>query len=405
MKLTKSVVDGLKYSGDAKKNERFIVWDDDVRGFGVRVYPSGKKVFIYSYRFEGRKQLKTLGTYGELTVDAARKKCLKDDVAGLLDGKNPLAEKKKAAMGDTIRQLCDLYIDRHAAQKKTGDEDERRIKAHILPAWSAHKIKAITRQDVIALHSKIGKNIYRGKRTIYEANRVLSLLSKLFSFAIQMEMLDAGHPNPAIGVARFTEESRDRFVSSEELPKLIEAIDQESNQYARYALWLYLLTGTRKEELLTAKWSDIDFNRNELRLADTKNGKPHYLPLSDAAISILEQIPRAEDNPYIIVGKNPGSHLVNIDKPWQRIRKAAGVEDVHIHDLRRTVGSWLAQAGNSLHLIGRVLNHSNTSTTAIYSRFGQDNVRAALDRHGDQILQAAGIKKPGDVIPIKKAIK
>lgn len=404
MKLKKSVIDGLKYTGDASKNEKCIFWADEPNGFGVRVYPSGKKAFVYSYRHEGRKQMKTIGRYGDITL-AQAEDFVRKDIAALLDNKNPLAERKKARLGDTVRQLCDLYIERHAKHKKSGDEDERRINAHVLTAWGAHKIKSITRQDVIELHHKIGKNVYRGKPTIYEANRVLSLVSKLFSFAGQMEMVDAGHPNPAIGVTKFKEESRDRFVTPDELPKLIESIDAEPNQYARYALWLYLLAGLRKEELLTAKWADVDFNRKELRLTDTKNGKTLYLPLSDAAIEVLHQIPRVDDNPYIIVGKKTGCHLVNIDKPWQRVRRAAGVEDVHIHDLRRTVGSWLAQAGNSLHLIGRVLNHSNTSTTAVYARFGQDSVKDALNRHGEQILAASGMKPTAEIISIDKAKK
>jgi len=363
------------------------VWSDSPAGFGLRIYPSGKKAFVYDYRFEGRKQLKVLGQYGAITLKEAEKKC-RQDVADVLNNKNPLAEKKKAAMGNTVRQLCELYIERHASKKKSGNEDERRIKAHILPAWGTHKISSITRQDVVSLHAKIGKNLYRGKPTIYEANRVLSIVSKLFNFAIHIGMIDAGHPNPASGIERFKEQTRDRFVESHELPELIRAIDNEANQYARYALWLYLLTGSRKEELLNAKWGDIDFNRKEWRLPDTKNGKTHYLPLSAAGMAVLEQIPRLEGNPYIIVGKNPGCHLVNIDKAWQRVRKQAGVEDVHIHDLRRTVGSWLAQSGNSLHLIGRVLNHSNTSTTQIYARFGQDHVAEALNRHGEQIMKA-----------------
>ncbi len=126
-------------------------------------------------------------------------------------------------------------------------------------------------------------------------------------------------------------------------------------------------------------------DRKELKLIDTKNGKPHYLPLSIAAIDILKQLQHIDGNPYVIVGKNTGCHLVNIDKPWQRIRKKAGLEDVRLHDLRRTVGSWLAQSGNSLHLIGKVLNHSNQSTTAVYARFGQDSARDALEQHGQMI--------------------
>lgn len=388
MKLSKTVIDKMKYVGDATKNEKCIIWADEPSGLGVRIYPSGKKAFVFSYRHEGRKQLKTIGKYGDITLSQAESQ-VKKDIAGLLDNKNPLTERNKSRLGSTVKHLCDAYITRHASNKKTGDEDVRRINQRVLPAWSSHKIQSITRQDVIKLHDKIGRN------APYEANRVLSLVSKLFNFAVHMEMIDGNHQNPASGVTKFKEKKRDRFVTPSELPKLVEAIQNEPNQSAKYALWLYLLTGLRKEELLTAKWSDIvELGSNyQLRIEDTKNEKTHYLPLSDAAMEILNQIPRVEGNPYIIVGKNKGTHLININKPWRRVRLVAGIEDVRLHDLRRTVGSWLAQAGNSLHLIGRVLNHSNTSTTAIYARFGQDTVRNALDSHGEQILAVAGMKK------------
>ncbi len=145
----------------------------------------------------------------------------------------------------------------------------------------------------------------------------------------------------------------------------------------------------RKSELLTAKWTDIDFERKELRLNDTKAGRVHYVPLNEAAIDLLSRVPRLEENPYIIPGSIKGKHMVNISKPWLRIRKAANLEDVRLHDLRRTVGSWLAQSGNSLHLIGKVLNHSNQSTTAVYARFAQDDVRNALEGHGKMLMEKA----------------
>jgi integrase len=278
MKLKKTVIDKLTYLGDAEKNEKCIVWADDPTGLGLRIYPSGKKAFVFSYRYQGRKQLKTIGRYGDITLHQAEDQVRKD-IAALLDNRNPLAERKADRLGDTISQLCDVYIERHASTKKTGNEDIRRIKQRILPAWACHKIKSITKQDVMAVHAKIGKD------APYEANRVLSLISKLFGFAANMEMIDAGHPNPATGITRFKEDKRDRFVSADELPRLIEAIQNEPNQYAQYALWLYLLTGLRKEELLSAKWADVAKAGDglQLRIEDTKNGKTHYLPLSDAA--------------------------------------------------------------------------------------------------------------------------
>ena len=159
----------------------------------------------------------------------------------------------------------------------------------------------------------------------------------------------------------------------------------------RAALWLYLLTGVRKTELLKARWEDIDLVRCELRLPETKAGRIHYVPLSPPAVALLERMPREEGNPYLLPStKVPGHHLVNIEKPWRRVRKAAGVEDVRLHDLRRTVGSWLAQAGNSLPLIGRVLGHTNASTTQIYARLGDDPARKALEKHGQMITPIAG---------------
>ncbi|MGJ0485134.1 MAG: tyrosine-type recombinase/integrase [Methylomicrobium sp.] len=393
-KLTKKIVDEATYVGDAHRGERHVIWDTELSGFGLRVYPTGKKAFILSYRHNGRKRLITLGQYGSITPDQARIEAKKHHVE-IIQGRDPLEERQKARSGDTIKDLCVAYIERHASKKKSAKDDIRRIERHIVPAWGSLKANAIKRADVAALHSKIGKN--NGQ---YEANRVLALISKMFSLAELWGIVDEGHSNPARGVEKFKEEKRDRYVTPEEMPKLIKAIQNERNEFARYGIWLYLLTGLRKEELLQAQWDDIDYGRNEIKIKETKKGNKHYVPLSAFARELLDNITRIEGNPFIIVGKNPGAHLVNIDKPWQRVRKAAGIEDVRIHDLRRTVGSWLAQAGNSLHLIGRVLNHSNTSTTAIYARFGQDSVREALDRHGEQILATAGVTQNSEIISI-----
>lgn len=379
MKLTKKFIDAQVYNGTAQH----IVWDDEVPGFGVRLYPTGKKSFVLSYRDNGRKSIMVIGSYSVLTLDRARKDA-RAKLVGLNNGVNPLQERQKERQGKLIKDLCKAYIERHAVNKKSGKDDITRIERFIIPEWGNLLVTNIKRADVAALHSKLGKHGH------YQANRIYSLLSKMFNLARVWGFVPEEHVNPCFGIEKFNEEKRDRFITHEELPGLVEAIGKELNQYVVAAIWLYLLTGLRKEELLTLKWTDIDLERKELKLTDTKNGKAHYLPLSVAAIDVLKQVQRVEDNPYVIVGKNPGCHLVNIAKPWERIRKAAGLEDVRLHDLRRTVGSWLAQSGSSLHLIGKVLNHSNQSTTAIYARFGQDNVRDALEQHGQQILGMAG---------------
>lgn len=453
-RLTKRTIDAATYTGN--ENARCMLWDDDPPGFGLRIFPSGRRAFVLSYRVNNRKRMMTLGGYGALTLDQARK-LARRELAKVETGEaDPLEVRQQAAKGETVADLCTAYMERHGNAKKSARDDERRINRYILPAWRNLKASAIKRADVAALHSKIGK------RHPYEANRVLALLGKMFELAHRWGYVPEDHRNPARGIDRFKETKRDRWITPQELPHLAQAIDQEPNQSARFGLWLYLLTGARKSELLQARWSDIDRDRAELRIAETKAGRTHYIPLSAAALALLDQMPRASNNPYILPGRAPSdttgkpkapSHLVNITKPWLRVKTAAtlarwrevpevaalierltaeragtkskhstkdyrpaptlaeirhaaaaegielprAVDDVRLHDLRRTVGSWLAQAGNSLHLIGRVLNHSNASTTQVYARFGEDSVRAALEQHGARIIGAAGLASSAEV--------
>jgi integrase len=226
----------------------------------------------------------------------------------------------------------------------------------------------------------------------YEANRTLEVVKKMFFLAQVWGFVPEDFRNPAVGIERFKETKRERWITHEELPELAKAIDAENNVYARAAVWLYLFTGCRRSELLGAKWEQVDETRCELFLPTTKAGRAFTVPLSPPAMSILSSLPRIAGNPFIFPSlqprgerKEPG-HLVNIDKAWRRVRKAAGVADVRLHDLRRTVGSWLAMDGASLLVIGKTLNQTSPATTAVYARLSQDPVRAALDKHAKRIL-------------------
>ncbi len=272
-----------------------------------------------TYRSDGRKRFLTLGTYGrDLTADEARRRAL-EVMGDVARGTNPAENRKQEAQGETMRDLCDAYMERHGLAKKRAGDDQRRIDRYILPAWGGLKAAAIKRADVAALHSKIGK------RRPYEANRVLALCSRMFNLARRRGFVPEGHPNPAADIDRFKEQKRDRWITLEELPRLAQAINEDPNQSARFALWLYLLTGARKTELLGARWENVSFERAELRLPDKKAGRVHYIPLNGPALALLQEIPRVDGNPFILSGKLPGAHLVNIAKPWQRVRKAAGV--------------------------------------------------------------------------------
>jgi integrase len=388
--LSKKEIDVAEYEGNGKSWD--VRYDDTIPGFGIRVYPSGIKSFVLRYRNRsGRTRLLTLGRYGVLTLPQARERARRA-LVDVLDGIDP-AEEKKKPKGITVSEFSEVYLDLHAKQrKKTWREDARRLENTIIPAIGSRALHDVRRADVTALHSNVGS------RAPVEANRVAALISVMFTLAEKWEYLPEGSPNPASGIDLFPERSRDRYVTPKELPRLVKAIELEPNVYVRAVLWMYLLTGVRKSELLNAQWSDIDIDRCELRIEETKAGRPHIVPLSEPAMQVLEQLPRQQGNPYIFPGARPGRPLAGFSKNWRTIRKRANLEDLRLHDLRRTVGSWLAMSGASLPLIGKVLNHSNPSTTAIYARLAEDAARAALEDYGRQILETAHIEDVSRVV-------
>ena len=336
----------------------------------------------------------TLGRYGdEVTLDQARKRA-KRHLGEIVDGKDPLELREAADGRKTFDELREVYLKRHAAHKKTGQEDRRRLDQHIPRSWRNRPIQTIRRVQVSALHHKIGL------QAPYEANRLLALLSVMFNLAPEFGVVDEGWPNPAKGIKRFKEKQRKRWLKPEELPALARAIDAEPNIYIRAALWLYLLTGLRKSELLELRWDDVDLERGEILLRDTKGGEEQTVPLSGAAIAIVQSIPKQEGHPYLLPGQRQGQHLVNITKSWIRIRKAAGCNDVRLHDLRRTTGSWLSQAGVDLNLVKEALRHKNINTTLIYARLGRDAARSAFEDHGRRVMEAAGRAEPAEVVTI-----
>jgi integrase len=191
---------------------------------------------------------------------------------------------------------------------------------------------------------------------------------------------------PTRGIVRFRERKRRRFITTVEMPRFVDALEHEDSEYARHGLWMLLLTGLRSTELLKAKWIDVDWDMGTLFVGLTKNGEPLLAPLSDAAIVRLKLIPRTADNPHVICGLKPNAHLTGLGQALKRVLKRAGLENIRVHDLRRTVGSWLAQDGRSLHLIGDVLNHRDPKTMAGYAYFQTQQRREALTCHGDKVL-------------------
>ena len=280
----------------------------------------------------------------------------------------------------TFAEFAERYINRHARlHKESWKQDQTRLRKYLLPAFADTPLSEITRGMMSILHHDIGEEFP------YQANRVKEQLSAMIELAKVWELLPENHPNPTIGIRDFEEMHRKRWLRKSEVQNLLQALQEESCIYIKALFVLYLLTGARKRELMKIKWKDVDLEEGYIRILKPKNRQTHELPLSSAAHLMLSNLPRINGNEYVFPGKRQGKPYSNIDKVWRRIRVRADLLDVRIHDIRRTVGAWLAQEGNSLFLIGKVLNHQSEDATRIYAHLSDNCVKAALERHGEKI--------------------
>ena len=371
VRLTKRKIDAITLP---KIGER-ILRDQDLPGFALRV-TKGAKTFIVEKRINGRLHKVTVGSYGAFTVTKAREEAR--DILGKLSRGEPMASKR----GDlTFGEFENLYLEKYAIRKKSYSYEVHYLERH-LSRWRNWKLSAITRKDIAFLHAKIGKSHPTN------ANRVLSLLRTMFRHAVSLGFIRG--ESPASNISSFPETPRDRFVQPHELPKLFKAMKAEPNPYIKAALVMGLLTGARRSEVLSAQWSELDLAVGSWRIPQTKTGQWHLLPLPGPLIQILVDLPRVMDNPYLFVGRHGKGHLKNISRGWGRIRKEAGLSDVRIHDLRRTLGSWIAGTGVSLQIIGKILNHSQPSTTAIYSRLNLEPLREVMEENAERMMLLGG---------------
>ena len=374
LRLTKQLIDETPFPATGQ----IFVRDTALQGFALRV-TKGQKSFILEKRIHGRMRRLTIGPYGPLTLDQARKLAAAH-VGAIAQGEDPAQIRQDRLHEPTFGDLAAQYLERHAPRKRSGRDDRAMLTTHLL-VFRTRKLTDLTRNDVARLHAKVGET------APYRANRMVALLRKMFNLARDWGLY--AEENPATRIQLFKEESRDRFVQPEELPRLFLAIAEESDPAVRAVVLTALLTGARRTEVLSMRWEDVSLTRAEWRIPQTKSGRPHLLPLPHALVAMLQRLPRVDGNPYVFSGQNGAGHLQNLKRAWDRIRFTAGIQDVRFHDLRRTVGSWLAGSGESLPLIGKVLNHRDVSTTAIYARLNLDPVRQALERQASKMLEAA----------------
>ena len=391
-KLRKTDVDRLRWNPNGPSVQ--VLWDCDPVGLGVRVHPSGRKAYVCRYRATrgraGRKRLLVLGPANVLTLDQARDDARKM-LARVLHGEDPAETRERERSAITFGQLADRYLDEQGAEKRSAKADRQRVRDYLRPAFGTKLAVSVSRADLAALHTRLADQ-HSGPT----ANRALALASVMFNWGERVGALPAGHVSPAKGIPRYRERSRERFLSKDEMRRVLKAVDAHPNVYFKAAILLFLETGLRRSELLSARWRDVDLEAGTLRVPRTKQGGAHEVPLTEVAVAVLKGLPREQDNPHVLPGTKRGSHLAGIDKMWADIRKAANVEDVWIHDLRRTVGSWMTQQGASIALVGAVLGHRNISTTAVYARVADDHQRAALEQHSRAVAAARDTRAEDD---------
>lgn len=381
-KLTKRFVEAIPI-GDRD----VIAWDSEIRGFGVRVWPSGKRTYFVKYRTqEGRQRKPTIGVHGVVTAEQARD-VARQWLADASRGSDPANARRVVREMPTMAEFADRYLTEHARPHKKASSranDERLLSKRILPALGRRKLNEISREDVVRLHLEL-------QNTPYEANRLLALLSTMFYLAEDWRVVPRGF-NPCKGVRRLHEPKRQRFLGSDELARLGVVIAEEERDRTHApsvfgAIKLLLFTGCRLGEILTLRWVDVDLERSCLRLVDSKTG-PKVVFLNSAARQVLSAIQAEKGNPYVIPGRRAGSHLVNLEKPWSRIRAKAGLSDVRLHDLRHSFASAGAVNGLSLPVIGALLHQTQPTTTNRYAHLGAEPLRQANELVG-QYLSAS----------------
>ena len=370
--ISKRTVDALSV-----ENTDAIFWDRNLQGFGVRVYPSGRKVYVVQSRGPGGSKRVTLGRHGRVTAEQARKTAA-EVIDRIKSGLEPFPSETEMEpeTGPTVADLADRFMRAHVAVNcKTATAVRYRglLKNSILPVLGSMPIGSVDRAHVADLHHAL-----RDRPST--ANRSVDILKKMFSLAEVWGLHPRGR-NPCRSVRKYREHKPQRFLNAEEYQRLGRVLDEAEAEGTAWppaiaAIRLLILTGCRRNEILSLLWDDVDRSSSELRLRDAKTGG-RMVPLTPTAAAVLDSIPREPGNPWVIAGKKPGKHLRNVNDLWYRLRVQADLEDVRLHDLRHSWASRALALGESLPMIGRQLGHTQVQTTARYAHLAQDTERVS----------------------------
>jgi integrase len=374
------------------------VWDESVKGFGIRKQ-SKAAVFVFKYRQGGRQRFKTIGRHGSPWTTEMARLAAKRYLLALIDGRDIVGGADNSS--PSFAQFADRYLTQHAASRKkprTLAEDRRNLDCYILPSFGNLRLKQITRRDVAAFHGAQHTRPVTG-------NRCLSLISHIFTIAEKWEMRPESS-NPCRGLDRYPERRRERWLDSEELRRLGDALDRYERTggleghktfswRAVACIRLLILTGARVGEVLGLQWSWINWDRGFARLPDSKTG-PKNIQLPRPALDLLAAIRHHQPGEkFVLPSCRTNMHIQTIQKPWNRIIRLAGLPGVRIHDLRHCYASFAVAGGESLYMVGAILGHRTITTTQRYAHLANDSIAQAAGRTAGRLAQLLGPRLPG----------
>ncbi len=418
-RITKAVVDA-----QAPRRREFIVWDDQIPRFGLRVRPTGGKAYVLRLRVDGRQRWYTIGQHGDpWTPDTAREeagrvlgqaakvRALRETGSDTLTTRHPIEAREYRRTIPTLAEFAKRYVDDYARPHKKASSlvaDVGNLRRAILPALGSLRLNTITREDVTRFH--VGR-----QSTPTNANRCLALLAHMFATA-EVWGLRPQDSNPCVGVKRFPEARRERYLDGAELARMgaaIRAIEKAGRvtPWGLAAIRLLVFTGARASEILGLTWDGVNLRAGTVRVP-AKNG-PRTVILNPPTAAVLAKLHRVTGNPYVIVGDRNGKPLTlsGLEQAWQEVRKIAKLADpdpartVRLHDLRHSFASVHVSAGGSLPIIGALLGHSQPQTTARYAHLSADPLKAASSAVAATIAAAMRSKRPrvANIVPMRRA--
>lgn len=387
---------------DAKPGEGTrILWDGQVKGLGLRITRAGAKAFVLNYRVAGRERRATLARCSEISLKAVREQAGRELAAIRAGESDPLERQRTAKEAPTVNDALDRFFDDYAPNRvaigrmseRTVTEYRKQARRYLRPALGKRKVAEVSRYHVETMLGSLHD-------VPTQRNRVLALTSRLFNLFEAWE-LRPQYTNPARGIDRAREEARDRILSADEIGTLSSALTEaESRSPASIAAIRFAaVTGLRIGEVVSVEWEHVDFDTGRLLLPKTKTGRRHH-DLPTAALAILDRLPRINAWCFTI-GRDAPVTYRTVRKHFAAVAKQAGLDDVRLHDLRRTVMSRAAAAGVGVHVLRDLLGHKTAAMADRYIRAIGNPVREAREQVG-AAMAAMMDGKDGEVVPIRR---